>query len=93
MIVPVPEIRIPQTRFQREPNTPDERREVKTAPAEPSPIRQYLLSRGNSAIADRLFKVLMLLCALSIFAIVGLIAWQLISSSQMTWHKFGLSFL
>ena len=34
----------------------------------------------------------MLLCALSIFAIVGLIAWQLISSSQMTWHKFGLSF-
>ena len=92
MIVPVPEIRISQTQFQRQPKTPDDPRQSKTAPVEPSPIRQYLLSRGNSALADRVFKVLMLLCALSIFAIVGLIAWQLISSSQMTWHKFGLSF-
>jgi phosphate transport system permease protein len=92
VIVPVPEIRISQTQFQRQPKTPDDPRQSKTAPVEPSPIRQYLLSRGNSALADRVFKVLMLLCALSIFAIVGLIAWQLISSSQMTWHKFGLSF-
>jgi phosphate transport system permease protein len=92
VIVPVPEIRISQTQFQRQPKTPDDPRPAKTAPVEPSPIRQYLLSRGNSALADRVFKVLMLLCALSIFAIVGLIAWQLISSSQMTWHKFGLSF-
>ncbi len=34
----------------------------------------------------------MVLCALSIFGIVALIAWQLISSSALTWHKFGLSF-
>jgi len=34
----------------------------------------------------------MVLCALSIFAIVGLIAWQLVASSQMTWQKFGIGF-
>ncbi|MGO9437435.1 MAG: phosphate ABC transporter permease subunit PstC [Terracidiphilus sp.] len=43
-------------------------------------------------MADRAFHILMVLCALSIFAIVGLIAWQLVASSQMTWHKFGLGF-
>jgi len=88
----VPEIRIQQTQFQREPDKPEEPRSAKTAPAEPSPIRQYLLSRGNSAIADRAFKILMVLCALSIFAIVGLIAWQLVASSQLTWQKFGIGF-
>jgi phosphate transport system permease protein len=88
----VPEIRISQAQFQRESKTPGEQREAKTAVAEVSPIRQYLLSRGNSAVADRAFKILMVLCALSIFAIVGLIAWQLVASSQMTWHKFGLGF-
>jgi phosphate transport system permease protein len=92
VIAPVPEIRIQQTQFQREADKPIESRPIKTASAEPSPIRQYLLSRGNSAIADRAFKILMVLCALSIFAIVGLIAWQLVASSQLTWHKFGIGF-
>jgi phosphate transport system permease protein len=92
VIAPVPEIRISQSHFQRESKTPGEQRETKTSLAEVSPIRQYLLSRGNSAIADRAFKILMVLCALSIFAIVGLIAWQLVANSEMTWHKFGLGF-
>jgi phosphate transport system permease protein len=34
----------------------------------------------------------MVLCAYSIFAIVGLIAWRLVVSSQLTWHQFGLGF-
>ncbi len=34
----------------------------------------------------------MVLCALSIFGIVALIAWQLIVRSSLSWHKFGLSF-
>jgi phosphate transport system permease protein len=34
----------------------------------------------------------MLLCALSIFAIVGLIATELVIHSQLTLHKFGLKF-
>jgi len=91
VIAPVPEIRIQQPIVQRETKDIEKRRAV-VATTVPSPIRQYLLSRGNSAFADRAFRLLMVLCALSIFAIVALIAWELVSSSQLTWHKFGLSF-
>jgi phosphate transport system permease protein len=34
----------------------------------------------------------MVLCALSIFGIVVLIAWRLVVSSQLTWHEFGFGF-
>lgn len=34
----------------------------------------------------------MLLCGLSIFVIVALIAFELVVRSQLTWHKFGISF-
>jgi phosphate transport system permease protein len=60
--------------------------------AEASPIRRFLLSRGSSAGPDRGFRILMLVCALSIFAIVVLIATELVLRSQLTLHKFGLSF-
>jgi phosphate transport system permease protein len=59
---------------------------------EHSTIRRYLLARGNSAFADRLFKVVMLLCALSIFLIVALIAYQLIDKSHLNWAQSGLKF-
>jgi phosphate transport system permease protein len=66
------------------------------APANPNPpvsdIRRFLLSRGNSWFADRVFSGAMLACALCIFGIVALIVLELILQSQMTWHKFGLSF-
>jgi phosphate transport system permease protein len=55
-------------------------------------VRRYLLARGNSALTDRIFKILMLLCALSIFVIVALIAYQLIDKSQLTWAQSGLKF-
>ena len=55
-------------------------------------MRKFLLSRGNSVLADKAFHWLMTLCALSIFAIVTVIAWELVTSSQLTWHKFGLGF-
>ncbi|MGH9600039.1 MAG: phosphate ABC transporter permease subunit PstC [Terracidiphilus sp.] len=61
-------------------------------PAEVSGARRFLLSRGSSVLADRGFYLLMLLCALSIFAIVILIVWQLVLRSQLTWHKFGFAF-
>ena len=57
-----------------------------------SEVRRYLSQRGNSATADRWFQFLMLLCALSIFAIVALIASELIGSSLPAWHAFGLKF-
>jgi phosphate transport system permease protein len=88
----VPEIRISQPSVQRESATQFDARVAEAASAEPSPIRQYLLARSNSVFADRAFHILMVLCALSIFAIVALIAWQLVATSQLTWHKFGLGF-
>lgn len=71
---------------------PQEVPPLQKAPEPTSPIRAFLLSRGSSAIADRTFGGLMLLCALSIFGIVALIAYQLVLRSQLTIHKFGLSF-
>ena len=62
------------------------------APSSPSPIRQYLNTRGSGALADRLFSSLMLLCASSIFAIVVFIATILILRSKLTIAKFGLKF-
>lgn len=57
-----------------------------------SAVRSYLIGRGNSALADRAFGGLMLLCALSIFAIVVLISVELISGSKLTVNKFGFGF-
>jgi phosphate transport system permease protein len=55
-------------------------------------VRRFLLARGNSAYADRGFKWLMALCALSIFAIVVLIAIELVVRSRLTWDAFGFKF-
>jgi phosphate transport system permease protein len=86
----LPEIRIHHSQTEPAP----EPESAVTAPVAPehSAIRRYLLARGNSAFADRLFKVVMLLCALSIFLIVALIAYQLIDKSQMNWAQSGLKF-
>lgn len=59
---------------------------------QPSLVRKFLLSRGSSAIADRAFRGLMLVCALSIFGIVALIATELVLRSQMSITKFGMAF-
>jgi phosphate transport system permease protein len=90
--VNVPETRISQAQFQPDPGSPDGQMPVDTPPAGLSEVRSFLLARGNSAIADRGFSLLMLLCALSIFGIVVLIALELVRGSQLTWHKFGLAF-
>ena len=86
----LPEIRVhnPET----EPAPEPEPAVAAAAATEHSAIRRYLLARGNSAIADRGFKVLMLLCALSIFVIVALIAYQLIDKAQLNWAQSGLKF-
>ena len=59
---------------------------------EASAIRKFLLSRGNSAVADGIFHALIVLCALSIFGIVILIATELVLRSDLAWSKFGLNF-
>ena len=58
----------------------------------PSPIREFLSKRGSGKLADEFFAGVMLLCALSIFAIVIGIATILILRSNMTIVKFGWSF-
>ena len=57
-----------------------------------SAIRAFLRSRGNSAIADGGFRILMILCGFSIFGIVALIAIVLMYRSGMVWHSIGLRF-
>jgi phosphate transport system permease protein len=59
---------------------------------EASPVRKYLLTRGNSALADRGFHWLMVLCAVSLFGIVALIATELVVRSKLAWGQFGLDF-
>ena len=62
------------------------------APLPPSPIREFLSKRGSGRIADNAFAGLMLLCALSIFAIVIGIATILVLRSNLTIVKFGWAF-
>ena len=86
----VPETRVPEISVS--PSKGATRRRAPAATPMQSEVRRFLLSRGNSALADRGFQLLMALCALSIFGIVGLIVWQLIERSQLSWHAFGFSF-
>jgi phosphate transport system permease protein len=88
----VPEIHISQAQSQPEPQVADGPPPPEAEAVEASSIRQFLLSRGNSAIADRGFHVLMVLCALSIFGIVVLIAYELVKLSHLAWSLFGLDF-
>jgi phosphate transport system permease protein len=94
----VPEIRTFQPQFQ-----PQKRAEGQVQTPLPggtpgpdgqsgSAIRAFLRSRGNSALADGGFRILMILCGFSIFGIVALIAIVLIYRSGMAWHGFGLRF-
>jgi len=88
----VPEIRISQPTLGPALGSPSEPRPPEAVQPEVSAIRQFLLSRGNSAIADRGFRWLMVLCALSIFGIVALIAFELVVRSQLAWKSFGFQF-
>ena len=51
-----------------------------------------LIEAGDSRVADRAFYYAMLACALSVIAIVGLIVYELITKSSLSWHAFGLKF-
>jgi phosphate transport system permease protein len=98
--VKVPEFRVPQAQTQPEPAS---RREKSPAGAVVdanhggrseghSPVRRFLLARGNSAVADRGFHWLMVLCAMSIFGIVLLIVWELLDGSHLAWSNFHFGF-
>ena len=65
---------------------------VATGSETPSPIREFLSKRGSGQLADNVFAGAMLVCALSIFAIVIFIATILVLRSHLTIAKFGLKF-
>jgi len=88
----VPEIRISQVQLQPEPDPLAAQDPKRGAPVEDSEVRKYLLARSNSALADSGFHWLMVLCALTIFGIVVLIASELVVRSKLAWAKFGLDF-
>ncbi len=88
----VPEIRISQPQTLPEADSIPPQPPTGALAQELSAIRKHLLGRGNSAVADGIFRALMMLCAFSIFAIVALIAWELIQRSQLSWHAFGFKF-
>ncbi|HUX45347.1 MAG TPA: phosphate ABC transporter permease subunit PstC [Terracidiphilus sp.] len=88
----VPETRIPPPHVEPQMADAATSQESDAAVAETSAVRKYLLSRGNSAVADGAFHGLMVLCGLSIFFIVGLIVWELMQNSALSWHKFGFHF-
>jgi len=58
----------------------------------PSPIREFLNQRSSGRLADASFATLMLICALSIFAIVAFIFIILVSRSKLSLAAFGYKF-
>lgn len=87
----MPEIRISQPPTQPAPKVSAPER-LSDPSKKVSDVREFLMARGNSALADRSFRFLMVLCALSIFGIVVLILTELILRSSLAWHKFGFHF-
>ncbi len=53
---------------------------------------ESLITAGDSRVADRVFYFAMFACASSVIAIVGLIVYELVTKSNLSWHAFGLKF-
>src|SRR6201988_3960480 len=51
-----------------------------------------LLHSSDGVFADRVFGWAILACALIVLCLLGLIVWQLVSRSQLSWHAFGWKF-
>jgi phosphate transport system permease protein len=51
-----------------------------------------LLKAGDSRIADGIFHMAMLSCGLCVLALVGVIVYELVTKSSMSWHAFGWKF-
>ena len=63
-----------------------------TSGQDPSPVREFLRGRTSGAAADKTFGLLMLLCAVSLFAIVALIVITLVLRSRPSQVEFGWHF-
>ena len=61
---------------------------VSSARAETGP----LMKAGDSRIPDRIFYVAVLSCGLCVLGLVGVIVYQLVTNSALSWHAFGWKF-
>jgi len=68
----------------------DKRREPGIAAAGLKKIRNTI--PRSSRIPDATFGVIILVSAISVFAIVVLVVWELVDKSRLSLHQFGLSF-
>src|ERR1700674_1060649 len=53
---------------------------------------QSLISAGDSQRADAVFFYAMLACGMSVVVLVGLIVYELLTKSSLSWHAFGWKF-
>ena len=51
-----------------------------------------LIKAGSSHVADRVFYLAMLSCGLCVLALVGVIVYELVTKSALSWHAFGWKF-
>jgi phosphate transport system permease protein len=67
---------------------PVEQTKVTAVPAQPAP----LLRTSSGEIPDRVFKSAMTACGLAVLAVLGLIIYELMQRSGLSWHAFGFKF-
>ena len=67
---------------------PVEQTKVTAVPAQPAP----LLRTSSGEIPDRVFKSAMTACGLAVLAVLGLIIYELVQRSGLSWHAFGFKF-
>ena len=53
---------------------------------------ESLITAGGGEIADGIFRYAMMACGVCVLALVGLIIYELITKSGLSWHAFGLKF-
>src|SRR5690242_16249911 len=58
----------------------------------PSPSAAPLLRAPGGEIPDRIFKGAMTACGLAVLGMLGLIVYELLSGSKLSWHTFGFRF-
>lgn len=51
-----------------------------------------LINAGSSHVADSVFHMAMLACGVCVLALVGLISYELVTKSSLSWHAFGWKF-
>jgi len=51
-----------------------------------------LLQASGGEVPDRIFKSAMTVCGLAVLGLLGLIVYELMSGSRLSWHAFGFKF-